>query len=607
MPKSIFEVEVNDAALDRLVAKMKKFTDAQERAPKAWRKLGEDARKFGETIDENAKRTERARKEQERTNSALGRGAGAARGFSTEMGKAAASTGQVLRHAVGITHQLFRWASLGGIASGLLGAGSLWGLGRMAEGAGQVRRTSQGLGLVGGQLQAFQTNYAKAVDPRELLGNIQASRNDPNRQWAFHSMGMGDFAGRSNFDLATSSLIQAKRIFEEGGKNTQYAEARGLTNFFSIEDLQRLSTMTDEEIHAMQRRAQQDEVSFRVSDRLRQSWQALATQFERAATTIESGFLRVLGPLAPELEKLSEAFVKAVGDIATTERIRDAITFVADGIKAGAAYLTSDKFKEDMKAFGDGIEDIWKAIQRVVRWINGVFGSGDIRIAPGGIPLFERREMPLATDGEQHGALDTGMVHLARFGIPGGTGRVYSDTPRGQGTWDSIATGTAAAGGGGAGSDVVAAAERARGLPTGLLDGIWNIESGRGRNMGPSRAGARGHFQFMPGTARQYGIEGQEGDLSASAGAAGAYMSDLLRMFGGDVAKAVAGYNWGQGNVQRLVRERGDNWRQGLPAETSAYLERLFGARASQPIVIQIANLPAGSVVQGATAAAVQR
>ncbi len=106
------------------------------------------------------------------------------------------------------------------------------------------------------------------------------------------------------------------------------------------------------------------------------------------------------------------------------------------------------------------------------------------------------------------------------------------------------------------------------GLPAGILDRMWKQESGRGKNM-LSPKGAQGHFQFMPGTAKQYGLT-DPNDLNASATAAARYLKDLLAMFGGDINKAVAAYNWGPGNVQR----------QGLgamPAETRGYLKNVAG------------------------------
>ena len=42
------------------------------------------------------------------------------------------------------------------------------------------------------------------------------------------------------------------------------------------------------------------------------------------------------------------------------------------------------------------------------------------------------------------------------------------------------------------------------GLPSGVLDSMWLQESGRGKNM-LSSAGAEGHFQAMPDTAKEWG------------------------------------------------------------------------------------------------------
>ena len=108
--------------------------------------------------------------------------------------------------------------------------------------------------------------------------------------------------------------------------------------------------------------------------------------------------------------------------------------------------------------------------------------------------------------------------------------------------------------------------EAQHGLPAGLLDSVWNAESSRGVNM-RSSAGAQGHFQFMPATAKQYGVA-DVNDLTQSAGGAARMLGDLLRSSSGDLSKALAGYNWGTGNVQR----QGMN---AAPAETRNYIQKV--------------------------------
>lgn len=112
------------------------------------------------------------------------------------------------------------------------------------------------------------------------------------------------------------------------------------------------------------------------------------------------------------------------------------------------------------------------------------------------------------------------------------------------------------------------ALENRYGLPKGLLDSVWAAESGRGKNMN-SPAGAQGHFQFMPGTAQQYGLKDPY-DFNQSADAAARYYRDLIAQNGGDVEKAVASYNWGPGNVARKGMGA-------APTETRNYVNRVLG------------------------------
>jgi len=115
--------------------------------------------------------------------------------------------------------------------------------------------------------------------------------------------------------------------------------------------------------------------------------------------------------------------------------------------------------------------------------------------------------------------------------------------------------------------------EKQYALPPGLLGKMWKKESGEGTNM-VSKKGALGHFQFMPNTAKEYGVSNPY-DLEQSASGAARYMADLSKKYNGDIQMALAAYNWGQGNLDR----------QGLgraPAETRDYVSSLSGAPIQQ-------------------------
>lgn len=101
-----------------------------------------------------------------------------------------------------------------------------------------------------------------------------------------------------------------------------------------------------------------------------------------------------------------------------------------------------------------------------------------------------------------------------------------------------------------------------------------------------SRAGAYGIWQFMPATAREYGLRvdwwvDERADPERSTRAAAKYLKDLHRMFG-DWSLALAAYNCGPGRVRRTLKEAGASsfWElldAGLlPKETRGYVPTFY-------------------------------
>ncbi|HFO3017017.1 TPA: transglycosylase SLT domain-containing protein [Klebsiella pneumoniae] len=127
-------------------------------------------------------------------------------------------------------------------------------------------------------------------------------------------------------------------------------------------------------------------------------------------------------------------------------------------------------------------------------------------------------------------------------------------------------------------------------LPAGLLRSVALTES-RGDQFAISGAGAQGLFQFMPGTARDMGLRGNDVfDPVKSAEAAARYLSMLLQKNGGDLNKALASYNWGIGNVQKYGMAL-------MPQETRQYIPKVLsnmpgaGATLNQNTVINISGV----------------
>ncbi|MEA9655097.1 lytic transglycosylase domain-containing protein [Xanthomonas campestris pv. raphani] len=112
----------------------------------------------------------------------------------------------------------------------------------------------------------------------------------------------------------------------------------------------------------------------------------------------------------------------------------------------------------------------------------------------------------------------------------------------------------------------IAAAAREFGVEESIVRAIIHAESAY-NPLALSRAGAQGLMQLMPGTARRFGVSDAY-DAGQNIRGGVQYLSWLLKRFNGDLTLAAAGYNAGEGAVDRYG---------GVPpySETQRYVQRV--------------------------------
>ena len=98
-----------------------------------------------------------------------------------------------------------------------------------------------------------------------------------------------------------------------------------------------------------------------------------------------------------------------------------------------------------------------------------------------------------------------------------------------------------------------------RGMPTELA--LLPIVESSYNPLAHSPARALGMWQFIPSTGKNYNLKqnwwfDQRRDIIASTSAALDYLKDIYELHG-DWHLALASYNWGIGNVRRVVRQHG--------------------------------------------------
>ncbi len=390
--KSIVEIDVQDEKFQSFLEKFNEYQKALSELPEQWRGAVHG-------LGEAAKETERVRDGTEgitkafadgvaalafvndglvrlngnlekatKTQTEFNKKSGGARNFLNKASKDAKSLAGHIKDA---TTSLLSWGTVLGLFSGLAGAGGLWGLNHLAGNASAQRFTAMGLGTTAGGLNSTAVDFQKALgNPVGTLGAIRDAQLDLSKRWQFRAMGV-DNPDRDPAELLPEMIKAARDIFVRNGSTQQGAEAYGLTNYFTLDDLNRFKKMSDEEIDAMAKQAQQDTRRLQLTDQQLRQWQDFNIQLDRSKVSIGNTFIRGLAPLAPELGKLSDAFSGAIETVLKSPELGKWIDGLSDGIRRFGNYLASPEFQKDVEAFISGVERLGRVIGKVIDWISG--------------------------------------------------------------------------------------------------------------------------------------------------------------------------------------------------------------------------------------------
>ncbi|ECA7763964.1 hypothetical protein EP115_01715 [Salmonella enterica subsp. enterica serovar Typhimurium] len=390
--KSIVEIDVQDEKFQSFLEKFNEYQKALGELPEQWRGavhgLGEAAKEtervrdgtegitkaFADgvaalaSVNDGLDRLNGNLEKATKTQTEFNKKSGGARNFLNKASKDAKSLAGHIKDA---TTSLLSWGTVLGLFSGLAGAGGLWGLNHLAGNASAQRFTAMGLGTTAGGLNSTAVDFQKALgNPVGTLGAIRDAQLDLSKRWQFRAMGV-DNPDRDPAELLPEMIKAARDIFVRNGSTQQGAEAYGLTNYFTLDDLNRFKKMSDEEIDAMAKQAQQDTRRLQLTDQQLRQWQDFNIQLDRSKVSIGNTFIRGLAPLAPKLGKLSDAFSGAIETVLKSPELGKWIDGLSDGIRRFGNYLASPEFQKDVEAFISGVERLGRVIGKVIDWISG--------------------------------------------------------------------------------------------------------------------------------------------------------------------------------------------------------------------------------------------
>lgn len=271
-----------------------------------------------------------------------------------------------------------------------------------------------------------------------------------------------------------------------------------------------------------------------VSDSLSENAERFNDELAKLKLNFEDLSYSISGPLLKSLNELLETSNKLYSENRTW----------IDSVMSGEWY---NELMKPTEEYGEKFRG----------WLKGLFSGKDA-------PIAKNNEVVGGTlSGYTSGYLNNTMsIYPSAFAAATAGGALRGDVPQLAQSVKATSTDS--------NSNLFADLESKHDLPSGLLNATYQKESGGGKYL-YSKAGALGPFQFMPDTAKDMGLRGDDVfDLEKSADAAARYYKILLKRYNGDVARAAAAYNHGLGNIDKKGLSN-------LPAETRDYIPSILG------------------------------
>lgn len=380
--KSVFQVEIDDTRFKSFKQQFDRYQEEVKKLPAEWRELNSEIsetktlmEKMAEAAQLNASSSQK-QLEHHKEASAVARNVAIAWSFISRQ------VGNVKDHIDHMTSSLVKWSTVTAAFAGLLGAGSLFGLDRLANSIAQQRRLAMGMGMSIGQRSAFDTNYSRALaNPNSLLSGAATAKYDYTSEAynSFLNAGVSQsfIKGHNPAEIGREFLrdldVKFADLANKPGKEGEIgarANAMGVTAAgISVQDLVAYLSLSGKEKEEMGKRMTGDVPGMNVSDEVAKKWTDLVTQLDRVGKTIESVFMTRIVALAPAVEKLSKSLEQATDTFVKSETFKAWMDGLGAEIEKFAKWLETPEVEETEKGFLDWLKKAGDGLKSFVVWV----------------------------------------------------------------------------------------------------------------------------------------------------------------------------------------------------------------------------------------------
>jgi hypothetical protein len=369
--KSIIEVDVDEGGFKAFNALYEKYQANLAKAPGLWAQAGKEVQSMRTGFEAIAaallaqnELTRRAASEQKSVASEADRAARSWRGISQS---AKSFVGDIEK----ATTSLLRWGALTGVIGGLVGAGGLFGIERLAQGVAANRRSSLGLGTTYGEQQAFQSSFSRLVDPDALLSGVSGALAG-NRTALFGAGLSAEQMQGSTAQVSLEVLKSVKRLVDQTADSQLgwLPQARRLGELgFDAERLRLLKRTPQSELGDLYSQFGVNQNKFNLPSETQKSWQDFVTRLDNAGKSINTVFVEGLVKLESGLNKLSKSFEDVIRAFVKSPTLERWITDINTTLEQWATEIAKPEFLKSVDEFTASLDRMVTAVGGAAKWI----------------------------------------------------------------------------------------------------------------------------------------------------------------------------------------------------------------------------------------------
>ncbi|EIW2794950.1 lytic transglycosylase domain-containing protein [Escherichia coli] len=431
---------------------------------------------------------------------------------------------------------LFKTTVSWGSKIAALGSVGAFGYGYMASKVAAQYSVARGLGMETAQMQAARATYSPYFSGTEELvqhlANAQKNPNDPNYA-GLVSLGIDPRDGAAkNLPKLMSALASLVKQYKGSGLTQGILNGQGL-GFVDV--------ATTNQVEANLDKIPQLNEKFTSNTRLLGAYLTPAMQSGYQDTVsnlmvngnrISNSWYAALARYNPLITGASDGLTSNIEGFLNGGNFQKILTEAGEGLEKLGKWLNSEQFKNDLDDFSLAVSRIAKAIWSAIKWI-----GGEDKYLPGTGVGAEQADPVLAAFGNKYlgGALPGANPMTNQY-----TGEFYKqdDVYKNYRMPNDLKRNI---------QNFVEQANNTYRLPKNMMSAIAEVESSWNPFAINKSSGAAGLFQFIPSTAKAYGLEGNDVfDPNKATLAAGKYLNDLNQRYNGDVAKMLTAYNGGR-------------------------------------------------------------